>query len=100
MQPPARTARLLQRARASPPPGVRRTPILRPPPHQGSPIHQASNGGTDLDESGTWIDRSAHNAMLQDVVGIKTMLLKLKRVLHEVSDLNYNFFKGINTHKT
>ncbi|XP_022919571.2 uncharacterized protein [Onthophagus taurus] len=34
------------------------------------------------------IERSSHNVMVQEVMGMKTMLLKLKRVLHEAESQN------------
>lgn len=52
---------------------------LRPP--RGSAV---SSAGYESDDS-IKFERSNHIAMAQDVMSIKTMLLKLKRVLHEVS---------------
>lgn len=43
----------------------------------------ASSAGYESDDS-LKFERSNHLAMAQDVMSIKTMLLKLKRVLHEV----------------
>lgn len=43
----------------------------------------SSTGGYDSDDS-IKLDRTCHSAMVQEVMGMKTMLLKLKRVLHEV----------------
>ncbi|KRT81970.1 hypothetical protein AMK59_5461, partial [Oryctes borbonicus] len=45
----------------------------------------SSAGGYDSDDS-IKLDRTCHSAMVQEVMGMKTMLLKLKRVLHEQAD--------------
>lgn len=44
---------------------------------------QLSSTAYDSDDS-IRLDRSTHGSMMQDIVGMKTMLLKLKRVLQEV----------------
>lgn len=44
----------------------------------------AVSNGYESDDS-LRIDKLSHGVMMQDVANIKSMLLKLKRVLHEVS---------------
>lgn len=54
-----------------------RSPMRPPRPPIGS------SAGYESDDS-IKIDRSNHSAMVQDIVQMKTMLIKLKRVLNEV----------------
>ncbi|XP_031332128.1 uncharacterized protein LOC116162620 isoform X4 [Photinus pyralis] len=58
---------------------VTRSPMRLPRPSVNSPA------GYDSDDS-IKIDRSSHGAMVQDIVQMKTMLFKLKRVLNEQAD--------------
>ncbi|KAF5300351.1 hypothetical protein FQR65_LT09181 [Abscondita terminalis] len=58
---------------------VSRSPMRPPRPALSSPA------GYDSDDS-IKIDRSSHGAMVQDIVQMKTMLIKLKRVLNEQVD--------------
>lgn len=58
---------------------VSRSPMRPPRPGLSSPA------GYDSDDS-IKIDRSSHGAMVQDIVQMKTMLFKLKRVLNEQVD--------------
>ncbi|KAK5650938.1 hypothetical protein RI129_001967 [Pyrocoelia pectoralis] len=60
---------------------VTRSPMRPPRPSVNSPA------GYDSDDS-IKIDRSSHGAMVQDIVQMKTMLFKLKRVLNESETLN------------
>ncbi|KAJ8971990.1 hypothetical protein NQ314_000436, partial [Rhamnusium bicolor] len=46
-------------------------------------INHLSSTGYDSDDS-IRLDRANHTAMKQDIISIKTMLLKLRRVLNEV----------------
>lgn len=63
---------------------VTRSPMRPPRPSIGSPA------GYESDDS-IKIDRASHGAMVQDIVQMKTMLLKLKRVLNEVSSFSLCF---------
>lgn len=51
------------------------------PPRQATPSSEAEDGSLRL-------DRGTYQYMYQDIVNIKTMLLKLKRVLQEAETLN------------
>ncbi|XP_044726833.1 uncharacterized protein LOC123290639 isoform X2 [Chrysoperla carnea] len=70
---------------------------------------QLSSTAYDSDDS-IRLDRSTHGSMMQDIVGMKTMLLKLKRVLQESETLNpfesplknghFNINDGMNNQST
>ncbi|XP_017778420.1 PREDICTED: uncharacterized protein LOC108564041 isoform X3 [Nicrophorus vespilloides] len=72
---------------------------------KSSPLRLSSRsstgtGGYDSDDSAIRVDRAQHSAMQQDVMGIKTMLLKLKRVLNECearNSLENGFFNGFSS---
>ncbi|XP_063238007.1 uncharacterized protein LOC134539712 isoform X2 [Bacillus rossius redtenbacheri] len=46
------------------------------------------NGPSDADDSSVRLDRGTYQYMFQDIVSIKTMLLKLNRILQEADTLN------------
>ncbi|KAJ8919217.1 hypothetical protein NQ315_012205 [Exocentrus adspersus] len=66
-----------------------RTARLSRPSAASSPIkpriNHLSSTGYDSDDS-IRLDRANHTAMKQDIISIKTMLLKLRRVLNEQTD--------------
>lgn len=94
-----RTSRLLRSRNSTPSSSVPDSPRsldsrinvrVRPSLVSNSPLSKpimrgsaTSSAGYESDDS-LKFERSNHLAMTQDVMSIKTMLLKLKRVLHEV----------------
>lgn len=62
--------------------GKARNSITNSPLRLGKP-GPLSTTGYDSDDS-IRLDRANHSAMKQDIISIKTMLLKLRRVLNEV----------------
>ncbi|CAH1113841.1 unnamed protein product, partial [Psylliodes chrysocephalus] len=61
---------------------VARPSATSSPVRHGRVVNLSSACGYDSDDS-IRLDRASHTAIKQDIVGIKTMLLKLRRVLNE-----------------
>lgn len=97
-----RTSRLLRSRNSTPSSSIPDSPRsldsrinvrARPSMSTNSPLNRStmirgsgtSSAGYESDDS-LKFERSNHLAMAQDVMSIKTMLLKLKRILHEVRD--------------
>ncbi|XP_077297246.1 uncharacterized protein LOC143918981 isoform X3 [Arctopsyche grandis] len=75
---PTRTGRLLSRSRA----GTPESPLLADGSRASSVTAPSAPGGGTPDDA-MRLERATHGSMLHDIVTIKTMLLKLKRVLQE-----------------
>ncbi|XP_039277367.1 uncharacterized protein LOC111057546 isoform X4 [Nilaparvata lugens] len=64
------------------------TPRLRGSPLRPSRQGNSSPGEDFSEDSGIRLDRTTHQDMFQDVISIKTMLLRLTRVLQETDQVN------------
>lgn len=64
------------------------TPRLRASPLRPSRQGNSSPGEDFSEDSGIRLDRTTHQDMFQDVISIKTMLLRLTRVLQETDQVN------------
>lgn len=59
-------------------------PDVVPSPHRSMAVNE-------LEDATIKLDMASYQHMFQDVVGMKSMLLKLKRLLSEVSQGNHKF---------